>query len=124
MLARFCEQCGKPQTGCRKLNVANCLESCRVFAIIEGPPHRAVAATPVIAIFSNCSTMEARNGEQSFPALQFASVKSQATRVWCSPKILRMTLSARVSKYRPWLSKIRSGCHAWIFWSAAFAFRR
>jgi hypothetical protein len=28
-----------------------------------------------------------------------------------SPNILRITLSASASKHRPWLSKIRCGCH-------------
>jgi len=37
--------------------------------------------------------------------------------------ILPMTSPAFVSKHRPWLSKIRCGCHEWIFPMAAFAFR-
>ena len=40
------------------------------------------------------------------------------------PNILRMTSSASASKQRPWLSKIRCGCHEWIFRIAAFVFRR
>src|SRR5262245_9871178 len=41
-----------------------------------------------------------------------------------SPNILRITLSASASKHRPWLSKIRCGCHEWIFLIAASAFCR
>jgi hypothetical protein len=41
-----------------------------------------------------------------------------------SPNILRITLSASASKHRPWLSKIRCGCHEWIFLIATSAFCR
>src|SRR6516162_3386513 len=41
-----------------------------------------------------------------------------------SPNTLRITLSASASKHRPWLSKIRCGCHEWIFLIAASVFCR
>src|SRR5262249_14177551 len=41
-----------------------------------------------------------------------------------SPNILRITLSVFASKHRPWLSKIRCGCHEWTFLIAASAFCR
>jgi hypothetical protein len=35
-----------------------------------------------------------------------------------------MSSSAFASKQQPWLSKIRRGCHEWIFSIAIFAFLR
>ena len=40
-----------------------------------------------------------------------------------SPNILLMTSSAFASKHRPWLRRIRRGCHEWTFSNAAFALR-
>ena len=65
---------------------------------------------------------------RGFPASSAARANATTTttcpQLGGLPNIRRTTSSASASKQRPWLSKIRCGCHECIFPMADFAFPR